>query len=190
MEATLADGDGPLTAECQLDVARGREPVLIAWLLSPMKDDHGAIIGAVGVGRDLTERRKLEFQLRQSHKLAALGVMAGGIAHEIRNPLAVCSSAAQFLMEDDLPEDFRVECMEKIQTGLGKVSQIIENMLRFARPSPSEEMAEVDLVARPWCWWITRHWCRRSVFAPRFRPARCSCGASLHCCSRCSRTFS
>jgi PAS domain S-box-containing protein len=146
MEATLADGDGPLTAECQLDVARGREPVLIAWLLSPMKDDHGAIIGAVGVGRDLTERRKLEFQLRQSHKLAALGVMAGGIAHEIRNPLAVCSSAAQFLMEDDLPEDFRVECMEKIQTGLGKVSQIIENMLRFARPSPSEEMAEVDLV--------------------------------------------
>jgi PAS domain S-box-containing protein len=147
LDETLAGRDGPLTTECQLDVAPGREPVLVAWLLSPMKDDHGAIIGAVGVGRDLTERRKLEFQLRQSHKLAALGVMAGGIAHEIRNPLAVCSSAAQFLMEDDLPEDFRRECMEKIQTGLGKVSQIIENMLRFARPSPSEEMAELDIVS-------------------------------------------
>jgi signal transduction histidine kinase len=111
-----------------------------------MKDDQGVMIGAVAVGRDLTERRKLEHQLRQSHKLAALGVMAGGIAHEIRNPLAVCSSAAQFLMEDDLPEDIRHECTQQIQSGLQKVSQIIENMLRFARPSMQDEMGELDLV--------------------------------------------
>jgi PAS domain S-box-containing protein len=147
LQQALEGSAGPLTTECRLDAGRGREPALISWLLSPMKDDHGAIIGAVGVGRDLTERYKLEFQLRQSQKLAALGVMAGGIAHEIRNPLAVCSSAAQFLMEDDLPESLRRECMEKIQSGLGRVSQIIENMLRFARPSASEDMGEVDLVA-------------------------------------------
>ncbi|MCG6941191.1 MAG: PAS domain-containing sensor histidine kinase, partial [Thiohalocapsa sp.] len=136
----------PRTTECRL-ICGDREPILVSWLLSPMKDDMGAIIGAVAVGRDLTERRKLEFQLRQSHKLAALGVMAGGIAHEIRNPLAVCSSAAQFLLEEDLPEDFRQECIEKIQSGLHKASEIIENMLRFARPASQEIMGEVDLLA-------------------------------------------
>jgi signal transduction histidine kinase len=73
--------------------------------------------------------------------------MAGGIAHEVRNPLAVCSSAAQFLMEDDLPADFRRECAEKIQNGMRKASDIIENLLRFARPSAQEDMTELDLVA-------------------------------------------
>jgi PAS domain S-box-containing protein len=145
LEQTLCGADGPRTTECRLLAIQG-EPVLVSWLLSPMKDDQGVMIGAVAVGRDLTERRKLEHQLRQSHKLAALGVMAGGIAHEIRNPLAVCSSAAQFLMEDDLPEDIRHECTQQIQSGLQKVSQIIENMLRFARPSMQDEMGELDLV--------------------------------------------
>jgi hypothetical protein len=70
---------------------------------SAMKDDVGRVVAIVVVGRDLTERRKFEAQLLQSQKLAALGVLAGGIAHEIRNPLAISSSAAQFLLED--PDD-------------------------------------------------------------------------------------
>ncbi len=143
---TLSAGAGARACECRLTPPTGTS-VLVSWMFSPMKDDRGAIIGAVAVGRDLTERRKLEQQLRQSQKLAALGVMAGGIAHEIRNPLAVCSSAAQFLMENDLPDDFRRDCAEKVQTGLLKASEIIENLLRFARPSVDEDMGEVDLVA-------------------------------------------
>ncbi|WP_295540629.1 PAS domain-containing protein [uncultured Thiohalocapsa sp.] len=143
---TLSAGAGARACECRLTPPTGAS-VLVSWMFSPMKDDRGAVIGAVAVGRDLTERRKLEQQLRQSQKLAALGVMAGGIAHEIRNPLAVCSSAAQFLMEDDLPDDFRRDCAEKVQTGLLKASEIIENLLRFARPSVDEDMGEVDLVA-------------------------------------------
>ena len=77
----------------------GRIPV--SWIFSPMKDHLSQTAGVVAVGRDLTERRKFEAQLLQSQKLAALGVMAGGIAHEIRNPLAVFASAAQFIMEQN-----------------------------------------------------------------------------------------
>jgi signal transduction histidine kinase len=141
----MGEGSGPRTTECRLLVSQG-EGILVSWVFSPMKDDSGTTIGTVAVGRDLTERRKLEHQLRQSHKLAALGVMAGGIAHEIRNPLAVCSSAAQFLMEDDLPADFRTECARKIRAGIEKASDIIENLLRFARPSPQTEMCDLNLV--------------------------------------------
>ena len=86
------------------------------------------------MGRDQTERRKLETQLLQSQKFTALGVMAGRIAHEIRNPLAICSSGVQFLMDENIAAQFRRECTEKIHAGIQRVSDIIENLLRFARP--------------------------------------------------------
>ena len=121
----------------------GRIPV--AWIFSPMKDHLSQTAGVVAVGRDLTERRKFQAQLLQSQKLAALGVMAGGIAHEIRNPLAVCSSAAQFIMEDDTSPQFRQECAQKIHTGIQRASMIIENLLRFARPSVKTDLKEIDL---------------------------------------------
>jgi len=120
--------------------------VSVSWVLSPMKDALSKVVGVVAVGRDLSERRKFEMQILQSQKLAALGVMAGGIAHEIRNPLAVCSSAAQFLMEDDLGPAFRRECSEKIYKGIRKASEIIENLLRFARPKEKAAVELVDLV--------------------------------------------
>ncbi len=128
-------------------VTKEKEVVAVSWVCSPMKDDLSRCIGIVAVGRDLTERRKFEMQLLQSQKLAALGVMAGGIAHEIRNPLAVCSSAAQFLMEDNPSQGFMKECAEKIRVGISRASGIIENLLRFARPSANTQMEQVDLVS-------------------------------------------
>jgi signal transduction histidine kinase len=85
-------------------------------------------------------------QLLQSQKLAALGVMAGGIAHEIRNPLAVCSSAAQFLKNPNIEPELQEECIDRLLIGIHKASSIIENLLRFARPSSSTEMTPVNLL--------------------------------------------
>jgi signal transduction histidine kinase len=79
--------------------------------------------------------------------LAALGVLAGGIAHELRNPLAISSSAAQFLLEDPADPEFRRECAEKVQAGIQRASVIIENLLRFARPGGRANMELVDLVS-------------------------------------------
>lgn len=121
----------------------GRIPV--AWIFSPMRDLISKTAGVVAVGRDLTERRQLEAQLLQSQKLAALGVMAGGIAHEIRNPLAVCSSAAQFIMQGDVTPEFRQQCAEKIHRGIQRASMIIENLLRFARPSMKTDLKKINL---------------------------------------------
>ena len=140
----MKSGNESHTTEFPLVTSNG-DGILVSWVFSPMKDDYGQTVGAVVVGRDLAERRKLENQLRQSQKLAALGVMAGGIAHEIRNPLAVCYSAAEFLLMDNISTEFRNECSRKIQAGIQKASAIIENLLRFARPSPDTEMVQVDL---------------------------------------------
>lgn len=134
-----------LRREWNLKVCTGAS-IPVAWVFSPMKGDEAETIGIVAVGRDLTEQRKLEMQLAQSQKLAALGVMAGGIAHEIRNPLAICSSAAQFLMEETIPPSFRQECAEKIQSGIEKASLIIENLLRFARPAARTDLRPIELI--------------------------------------------
>ncbi len=117
----------------------------VSWVVSRMIDDNMRTVGFVAVGRDLTEQRKFELQLLESQKLASLGVMARGIAHEIRTPLAVASSAAQFLQEDDVSPEFRSECAEKIHRGIHKASSIIENLLRFAHPSPDRNKTPVRI---------------------------------------------
>ncbi len=115
--------------------AKGGRDLLIAWRFSAMREEGGRVVALVGVGRDLTEKRQLELQLVQSAKMAALGEMAGGIAHEIRNPLAITSSAAQVLLKKGDDPALRQECAEKIRTAANRAAAIIENLLRFARPS-------------------------------------------------------
>jgi PAS domain S-box-containing protein len=121
--------------------------ISIAWTCSPMLDERAIPIRIVAVGRDLTESRKIEAQLLQAQKLAALGVMAGGIAHELRNPLAICSSAAQFLMEEEIEPKFRRECAQKVSQGMQRASTIIEHLLKFARPSVRNGFTRVDLIS-------------------------------------------
>jgi signal transduction histidine kinase len=118
----------------------------VDWSFSPIRDDSGKVSGIVAVGRDLLERRALEQHLYQSEKLAALGVMAGGIAHELRNPLSVSFSAAQFLLEPSDDPVFQQECVGKILDGIERSSLIIENLLRFARPSSSNQHESLNLV--------------------------------------------
>ncbi|HYL36422.1 MAG TPA: ATP-binding protein [Bryobacteraceae bacterium] len=144
--AVEASRSGCGAAECDL-VTKGGVRIPVSWTFSPMRDDLESIVGIVAVGRDLTERRKFEQQLLRSQKLAALGVMAGGIAHEVRTPLAISSSAAEFLMEDDITPEFRKECAEKVHIGIWRASGIIENLLRFAHPSTKLDMTRIDLLS-------------------------------------------
>ncbi len=141
----LVEGSAVQFQEIAL-MSRSGKLVPVDWSCSPILDDANKVSGVVAVGRDLTERRAFEQQIFQSEKLAALGVMAGGIAHELRNPLAVSFSAAQFLSvsSDDLV--FQQECVNKIMDGIQRSSAIIENLLRFARPAPSDRVGELDLV--------------------------------------------
>lgn len=142
----LARGEVVRAQELDL-LARSGTRIPIAWSCSPMRNESGQVNGLVAVGRDLSERRAFEEQLFQSEKLAALGVMAGGIAHELRNPLSVSFSAAQFLLTEQRDAAFRQECAQKILDGIQKASTIIETLLRFARPSEGDQMGLINLVA-------------------------------------------
>ncbi|HHT9135393.1 MAG TPA: PAS domain-containing sensor histidine kinase [Candidatus Avalokitesvara rifleensis] len=115
--------------------SKGGKIIPVAWNFSSMRDEKGSPVGLVGIGRDLTETKQLQAQLFQSDKLASLGVLAGGIAHEIRNPLGVSSAAAQLFLERPDDPQLLEECAQKIHSGIQRASEIIERLLQFARPT-------------------------------------------------------
>jgi len=99
------------------------------------------------VVRDISERERLRQQVQFAQKMQALGTMAAGIAHEIRSPLTVCSSAAQFILDDDLSPEFRGQCLKKMLASITKASTIIENLLKFARSPERVEASQMELGA-------------------------------------------
>jgi len=97
--------------------------------------EHQQCEGVMGAFIDLTERnRNEEFKL-QSLKLLALGHLSAGLAHELRNPLAVISSCAQFSIENLSIERPLAENLQVIYRNSQKASRLIEELLSFAKPS-------------------------------------------------------
>lgn len=124
---------------------RDGESIPVSWHLSRMTGHNGEITGVVIVGRNLVEQRAIEAQMHQSEKLAALGLVIGGIAHEIRNPLGVSSAAAQLMKHRMKSPALLEECVGKVIGGIDRASLIVESLLRFARPGPIKETTRVNV---------------------------------------------
>ncbi|MDQ6827563.1 MAG: ATP-binding protein, partial [Gemmatimonadota bacterium] len=104
-----------------------------AWcMISAIRDPDVAIIGAVGIVRNLTEERRVAEQLRQSEKLAALGELVAGVAHEVNNPLTGISALAQLLQDDDLIAEQK-ESVRLIKREADRAVAVIRDLLTFAR---------------------------------------------------------
>jgi len=143
----------PATGERIAYPAPGGQMRIYYYRVLPLPDRDNVEF-AILVMEDVTERerlsadiRRLGAQLLQAQKLAALGVMAGGIAHELRNPLTICSSSAQFLMQEHITPEFRRECAQKMQQGMQRASAIIERLLKFTRPAEPRDFVKLDLLA-------------------------------------------
>ncbi|MEM7156405.1 MAG: ATP-binding protein [Myxococcota bacterium] len=106
--------------------------------------EDGEIRGAVIVGVDLRERRGLEKQVLRSQKLAAVGLLAAGIAHEINNPLSGVVGYSKLLLEKRLPDGVR-EKVEKIAQSGERCRKIVEGVLLFSRQQDGGERRQVDL---------------------------------------------
>ncbi|VFU16390.1 ATP-binding protein [Methylocella tundrae] len=124
---------------------RDGDSIPVSWHLSHMIAHNSEVTGVVVVGRNLVEQRAIEAQMHQGEKLAALGMVIGGIAHEIRNPLGVSSAAAQLMKYRMTSPALLEECVTKVIGGIDRASLIVESLLRFARPGPITETTRVDV---------------------------------------------
>jgi len=98
----------------------------------PLLDSAGNFKGYVGIDRDITERRQMQEQLVIADRLASVGELAAGIAHELNNPLTGVIGFSQMLMDREMPEDVRQD-MQVVYSEAQRASQVVKNLLTFAR---------------------------------------------------------
>jgi two-component system NtrC family sensor kinase len=122
---------------------RDGRPRTVATIACPLTDSNGQITGVVASTRDLTDRRRLEQQIMQTEKLAALGRMIAGVAHELNNPLTVILGASDTAGTPAL-DTASNRRFEMIQQQARRTADIVQNLLSFSRP-PSPERKAVDL---------------------------------------------
>jgi PAS domain S-box-containing protein len=100
---------------------------------SPIRDERGVVLGFVLVSIDLSERRALEEQFRQSQKMDAVGRLAGGIAHDFNNLLTVIRLNTEIIMDGFDPTDPRSEDVKQIRSAAERASSLTRQLLAFSR---------------------------------------------------------
>ena len=133
-----------------LTLARGHADAgrLVDVVVVPLQGD-GAGLGVEGsiiVFEDVTSRARLEEQLQISDKMASIGLLAAGVAHEVNTPLTGISSYTQMLLDRADPDDPQTKLLEKIERQTFRAAKIVNGLLTLARGGQSaSERAPVDL---------------------------------------------
>jgi two-component system NtrC family sensor kinase len=109
--------------------------------LSPMRDEQGVVNSVVVVMTDVTDAATLQAKLMHAEKMAAVGQLVSGVAHEVNNPLTAILGFADLLMDNnDLPEAVRRDLRVILQEAQ-RTKQIVQNLLSFARQMPPQRTA-------------------------------------------------
>ncbi|MGH9368850.1 MAG: two-component system sensor histidine kinase NtrB [Thermoanaerobaculia bacterium] len=134
---------GPETYRDEIEIERGAERRVLGYSLRLLRDAEGEE-GTLLLFQDLTDLKKLERQALFQSQLAAVGELAAGIAHEIRNPLASISGSVQVLSKELSVGSAERRLMEIIVSESSRLSKILEDFLRFVRPQ-ERRVADFDV---------------------------------------------
>jgi PAS domain S-box-containing protein len=110
----------------------------------PILDEKGNVLSAIEYMKDITEEQRLQEQLIQSEKLAGIGILASGVAHEINNPLSGIIGMAEIALEEEDPtknESYLKDILDCAQ----RISEIVKGLRSYSRAAKKEEQGLVDL---------------------------------------------
>ncbi len=134
MDKILSKGE-KVTFETYLTISPEKKvPVFVS--ASPLSDEQGKITGGVVLIRDLTEIKELEERLKRTEKLASLGRLSAGIAHEIRNPLSSIKGFAHLFAKKLSYDRELMEYATVMEREVDRLNLIITRFLQFAKPTP------------------------------------------------------
>jgi PAS domain S-box-containing protein len=139
----------PVTSRMADAVNQGeQERLLVNATAVPLQSlaGPGAVVGTILLLENVTDRVRLEEQLQISEKMASIGLLAAGVAHEVNTPLTGISSYTQMLLEHADPADPRTTLLEKIERQTFRAAKIVNGLLTLSRPgTPGGERTQVDL---------------------------------------------
>jgi len=105
---------------------------------SPIFNEKGEVVASVHVARDITKRKRMEERLMVTDRLASIGELASGVAHELNNPLTSVIGFSDLLLARDLPDDIK-EDLKVINREAQRTAGIVKNLLTFARKHEAEK---------------------------------------------------
>lgn len=135
VQAVLEDGHSQRNLNLELDLGE-QAPIPIRLSHSPFHSHKGDRLGALLVIEDLTAIRQLQKQLHHNDRLASIGRLSAGMAHEIKNPLVTIKTFTQLLPEQFDDEDFRHTFSSLVGGEIERIDRIVSQLLQFSRPSP------------------------------------------------------
>ncbi|MDZ7261522.1 MAG: ATP-binding protein [candidate division KSB1 bacterium] len=145
LERTLESGESLKNFEMSYRI--GERNAIVSLSTSVLFDNQGQVDTAIAVIKDLTEQKALEENLHRKEKLTAMGELASGVAHEIRNPLNAIGMVTQRLAREFEPRTDVEEYQQLTQMMVNEVrriNEIIQQFLRFARP-PELNLTKTDV---------------------------------------------
>jgi two-component system, NtrC family, sensor kinase len=144
------DGAGEGTAHYRIPMSTRHDPprrLLVNLGSTPLRDSHADVVGSIVIVEDISTRVQLEEQLQISEKMASIGLLAAGVAHEVNTPLTGISSFTQMLLEQAQPDDPSTHVLEKIERQTFRAAKIVNGLLNLARPAQTDSgPCDINLV--------------------------------------------
>jgi two-component system NtrC family sensor kinase len=129
----------------EFEIDLGGHRTWISANFMPLKDEQGGVNAVLCIARDITENKNLERQLINAEKLASMGTLAAGVAHEVNNPLGVILGFCDLLLRKKDKNSQEYEDLKTIERQGLHCKQVVENLLSFARLGEGEaEYADVN----------------------------------------------
>ena len=107
----------------------------IRWIFDrafPIRNEAGEVYRLVGIAEDITDRKETEQRMQETARLASIGELAAGVAHEINNPLTGVLGYSELLMAEDLPDHVRDD-LQRVHSSAQRAAKVVQNLLSFSR---------------------------------------------------------
>lgn len=132
-----ARGEALANREMPLKTRAGQD-IHIGFTITPLLDNRGQRSGTILSFKDISQIKRMQAEVIRMDRLASLGVLASGIAHEIKNPLAGIKAMAQSLQEDLPPEESGRDYLDRIVRQVNRLDGLLKTFFDFARPRPPQ----------------------------------------------------